>query len=706
MTGQLPKDLLANPGIGSWLAIATDGTVSLRVGKVELGQGILTALVQVAADELDVEPSAVRVQPASTETGPDEGPTAGSMSVADAGAAVAQVCAQVRALFLAAAARHLDVDESALAVRGGHIRVAGGGRSTSYAELAPLVDLHPDVGPPVPTKAAPDLRFSGSSLPRIDLPDKVTGVPRFLSDLVLPGQLWGRVVRPPSAAAVLVDADLDGCRGLPGVVAVVRDGSFLGLVAEDELVAARAAERLRGSSTWTEQPTLPDEDDLASYLRSGPHTTFVVDETVDSGDRVPAERQVRGTYSRPFLAHASMSPSCGAAVWDGNSLRVWSSSQGIFGLQRAIALALGIEPARVVVEHREGAGAYGHNGADDAAFDAVLLGRAVPGRPVHVRWTRADELTWSPFGSAMLVDVVAGVDDTGRITSWESDVFSQGHTSRPGYAGSPGLLAAAHLADPHVLPAPVDPPPERGAGSTRNAIPGYDIATRRIRGHRLDEVALRSSSLRTLGAFTNVFAIESMIDELAALAGADPLAFRLDHLTDERGRAVLLAATETAGWATRSGAGDVGHGIGYARYKERGAYCAVVAEVEAVSEIRLRRLTVAVDVGRVVNPDGVRNQLEGGAVQAASWTLKERVRFDRTRVTSDDWELYPILRFSEAPQVEVILLDRPDLPPVGSGEASQGPAAAAIANAVADALGVRIRDLPITPEQVLATLDT
>jgi CO/xanthine dehydrogenase Mo-binding subunit len=322
-----------------------------------------------------------------------------------------------------------------------------------------------------------------------------------------------------------------------------------------------------------------------------------------------------------------------------------------------------------------------------------------------VRWSRQDELAWSPFGSAMAIDVRAGVDVNGRIVSWRSDIFSQGHTSRPGYAGSPGLLAAAHREAATALPAPVDPPPQRGAGSARNAIPGYRIPVRRIRGHRLDDVALRSSSLRTLGAFGNVFAIESMLDELALTVGADPLDFRLAHLDDERGRAVMLAVAERSSWPERPRGDDVGFGLGYARYKDGGAYCAVVAQVEAVHEVRVRRLWAAVDVGRTVNPDGVRNQIEGGAVQATSWSLKERVRFDRWRVTSVDWETYPILRFNETPEVDVVVLDHPELPSVGAGEAAQGPTAAAIGNAVADALGVRVRDLPITTERILAALD-
>ncbi|MBW8765404.1 MAG: xanthine dehydrogenase family protein molybdopterin-binding subunit, partial [Geodermatophilales bacterium] len=395
---------------------------------------------------------------------------------------------------------------------------------------------------------------------------------------------------------------------------------------------------------------------------------------------------------------------CGVARWEPDgSLSVWSSSQGVHRLRDAIAQALALDPASVVVEHVENAGCYGHNAADDAAFDAVLLARAVPGRPVQVRWSRQDELTWAPFGSAMAVEVSAQLDDSSGVASWSYDDWSQGHTARPGYEGVPGLLAGAHLAQPLPSPPAADPPEGAGGGSTRNAVPIYDVGSRRVRGHRVLSNAIRSSALRALGAHMNVFAIESFMDELASLAGRDPLDFRLRHLSDERARAVLTTAAEAAGWGGALPEG-IGRGIGMARYKGRGAYCAVVAEVEAETDIRVRRLTIAVDVGRVINPEGVRMQLEGGAVQATSWTLKERVRFDRRRITSEDWESYPILRFSEVPEVDVHLLDRPELPSVGAGEAAQGPTAGAIANAVTAAVGVRVRDLPLTVEAVTAAI--
>jgi CO/xanthine dehydrogenase Mo-binding subunit len=722
----LPRALAANPRLSHWVSVAPDGMVTIRVGKVELGQGIVTALAQIAADELDVDLARIRMVPANTAEGPDEGLTAGSMSVADSGAAVRQVCAEVRALLVAEAVAALSLDPITVAVRDGVIdgfaafAICGvdgdSRRSSTYGELAARVDLDRDATGAVQPKTAGELRVVGTSVPRLDLPDKIAGRPRFIHDLTLPGQLYGRVVRPPAPRATLVDVDTAAAAG-PDVVSVVRDGDFLGIVATDEQAAEQAAAALSGAAHWHDGPPLPDEDDLPRYLRDGPTELVVVDESgTPDGAAEPVVRRLRASYGRPFLAHASMAPSCGVARWDDDAVNVWSHSQGVHALRRAIAAALGLDTDQVTVRHVDGAGAYGHNGADDAAFDAVLLARSVPGRPVHVRWSRQDELTWAPFGPAMAVDVEAGLDASGRVADWSYDVWSQGHAARPGYAGTPGLLAASHLARPVPADPPhaIDPPPVRGGGATRNATPLYAFPNRRIHGHRLLRTPLRASALRSLGAFMNVFAIESFMDELALAAGQDPLEFRLAHLTDPRAREVLEAAAKLGHWHERT-AGDgasagaedsVGHGIGFARYKDRGAYCAVVAEVEAVHEVRIRRLAIAVDVGRVVNPDGVRNQIEGGAVQATSWTLKERVRFDRRQVTSADWESYPILRFSEVPHVDVRLLPRPDEPSVGAGEAAQGPTAAAIGNAVAAALGVRVRDLPLTTERVMSALDT
>lgn len=696
----LLKDLAANPVLSQWFTVATDDRIVLQVGKAELGQGISTALAQIAADELDVELTQIAMVAPST-TGPDESFTAGSMSVFESGAAVRAACANVRALFVSAAARRWRVDERAVSVSSGVFTGPGPAHRASYGELVASVELDSAVDPEVRPKAVEAARVVGTSARRLDLPDKVSGRARFIHDLRLPGQLFGRVVRPPSPGASLSGLDLADVP-LAGVT-VVREGSFVGVLGADEAQVVRAAQTVRGAASWLEEQSLPDESALPAYLRAGPHESTVLR---DCTTPPPRGRTLSATYSRPFLAHAAIGPSCAVARWETDGrLSVWTHSQGIYPLRGAIAQAMHLDAGLVSVTHLEGAGCYGHNGADDAALDAVLLARSCAPHPVQVVWSRADELTWSPLGSAMVADVHATLDQTGLVGSWTYDVWSQGHTSRPGSAESSGLLATASRDESRGLPAAVDPPQVNGGGTTRNALPIYDFPAQRIRGHRLLHSPLRSSALRALGAYMNVFAIESFMDELALAQGVDPLEFRLRQLGDERGRTVLEAAATAAGWGSGTLPEGRGRGIGFARYKDKGAYCAVVAEVAAESDIRVRRLTIAVDVGRVVNPDGVRNQIEGGATQSTSWTTKERVRFDRRHVTSGDWESYPILRFSEVPELDVVLVSRPDLPSVGAGEAAQGPTAAAIANAVTDAIGVRVRDLPLTYDAVVAAIE-
>jgi CO/xanthine dehydrogenase Mo-binding subunit len=416
------------------------------------------------------------------------------------------------------------------------------------------------------------------------------------------------------------------------------------------------------------------------------------------------QRTLKRQYSRPFLAHASMAPSCAIAHWTGTGVHVWAHTQGIFNLRADLALVLALPPGKIVVEHAEGAGCYGQNGADDVALEAALLARAAPGRPVRLMWSREDEMAWAPLGASQLVDLEADLDSDGEIVGWRHDVWGNGHVSRPGRGKTPTLQAAWLLAKPFPRGVAVNPPLEGGGGSERNATPLYDFPAWRITNHRLLTMPIRTSSLRTLGAFANVFAIESFMDELAAELGEDPAAFRLRHLADPRARAVIDAAAKRAGWDTWKKRDGAGRGIAYSRYKQVGAYCAAVAEVEGDAEIRVTRLVLAVDVGEVINPDGVANQMEGGAIQATSWTLKEAVRFDRRRITSDTWETYPILRFSEVPAVEVEILARPEEKTLGAGEAAHGPVAGAIANAVFDALGVRVRDLPITRDRLIAAM--
>lgn len=610
------------------VTIQPDGTVLVHSGKVELGQGILTALAQMVADELGVDVSRVRMVPARTGVSPNEGYTAGSLSIQQSGSALRQAAA----------------------------RIAG---------------------------ALRERRAVGTSVPRIDIPGKVFGTRRYIHDVRFPDQWYGRVLRPPSRSARLMELD-----ALPGDVTVVRDGNFVGVLAEREEVAVQALTTLQKATRWEESPSLPEQRTLVEYLQSAPTRQDVVRDT-RSG---PVARTIHGRFTRPYLAHASIAPSCAIARWQDDRLTVWSHTQGIYLLRAELARWFEIPVASVEVRHVEGAGCYGHNAADDVAGDAALLARAVPGRHVQVMWSRQDELGWAPFGPAMAVEVTVGVDADGEIQHWRQEIWSNGHSSRPGSGGNPPLLAALHSGQEQIPSS--DPPLANGAGSARNAVPGYDLPGLTVVTNVLQEMPLRTSAMRSLGAHLNVYAIENMMDELAA--GEDPVEYRLRRLSDPRARQVLERA------AALAPKGNVG--VGYARYKNTGAYCAVIAEIEAETTIRVTRLTIAVDVGEVINPDGVRNQIEGGALQAVSWTLKEQVNFSTHDVTSRTWEDYPILTFTEAPAVSVAIIDRPDESPLGAGEASIGPTAAAIGNAVRATLGVSVRTLPLTPENVIATL--
>jgi CO/xanthine dehydrogenase Mo-binding subunit len=699
MTPQLPASLLANPWISTWLTIADDGMIALRVGKVELGQGILTALTQIAAHELDVPPEKIRTAATNTAMSPDEGLTAGSLSITFSGAAVRRVCAEARELFRRAAAQKSGLDTAQVRLVFGVFVAADGSRIGAYEDLSGAVDLHVRVGDPsLEVELAPP---TSKDLARVDLPDKVFGRARFIHDLEFAGMVHARVVRPPRPGAHLEEVVLESVSALPGVEQVVRDGDFLAVIAHREGQATRAAQALADAASWSAGIELPDASHLEGWLRTTEADTRHVR---DGGARHGDAPTVAATFSRPYLAHASIGPSCGIARYENGRLEVWSHSQGVFTLGVAIAAALDLEPHAVVVQHVEGPGAYGHNAADDAAMDAALLAMHAPGRHVRVQWSRNDEFAWEPYGPAMVADVAASVDEFGTITDWSYELWTNGHTARPGYASHHSLLADAHRARVATLPPAVDPPAERGHGSARNAEPYYDFPRVDVTVHRLLTMPIRTSSLRSLGSHLNTFALESVIDELALAAGRDPLQMRLDHLSDPRAREVLNTAAAAADWGAGVPDGH-GRGIAFCRYKNRGSYCAVVADVEATDQLRVTRLTIAVDVGRVVNADGVRNQIEGGAIQATSWAVFEQVRFDRRMITSTDWESYPIARFGQVPAIDVHLVHRPDDPPLGAGEATQGPATAAIGNALADALGVRVRTLPFTSDNIVAAIN-
>jgi nicotinate dehydrogenase subunit B len=694
---RLPGSLNGNRMLNAWLRIDADGTVTIFSGKIELGQGIGTALAQIAADELDVELKRVTIVHGDTALTPNEGQTAGSQSVADSGTAVRFACAEARAMLLSAAAAKLGTND--LKVVDGTIN-----NSLTYWTLAGEIDLKKEATGSAKPKPASEHKWVGKSVPRHDIPKKFTGGAAYVQDIRLPKMVFGRVVRPPSPGATLISVDENQIKKMPGVVAVVRDGSFLAVAAEREEQAIKARAALAKSAVWKESATLPPSGAVLydHMVGLGVPAQVMQDK---SGAAAPAAKTLEARYTRPFQAHASIGPSCAVAVWEDSNrkLHVWTHSQGVYPLRGDLANVFGLAPAEVRCTHAEGAGCYGHNGADDVALDAALLARATSGRPVKLQWMREDEFMWEPYGSAMVMKLGGSLDAQGNIVSWSHELWSHPHSARPGQSKGSHTLAARHLEKP-VGAEPVGDVPLPAGGADRNAIPAaYDIPNVRVAKHFIVASPLRTSALRTLGGYANVFALESFMDELAAAAGVDPVEFRLRHAKDPRARAVIEATAARAGW--KSGAGN--WGFAYARYKNVGCYCAVAAEIaidRKTGQLTVKRAVSAVDVGQAVNPDGIVNQIEGGFIQSASWTLKEAVSYDRTRVKTRSWADYPILRFDEVPQVDVMILNQPDQPFLGVGEGSQGPAAAAIANAIATATGKRLRDLPFTPARVKAAL--
>ena len=702
---RLPGSLHLNRRLSQWLAVHPEGRVTVTPGKVELGQGILTALAQIAAEELDVALERIELRPAATPDSPDEAVTSGSLSVQVSGGALRHACADARRIFVGVCAQRSGVSPELIRVEDGRFLGPDGREVGSYWALAGAGLLETEASLDARPKLAAERRVAGKSVPRLDLPDKVFGAARYVHDLRLPGMLHARVVRPPARRARLV-ALRDGAP-LPGGARVVRDGTFLAVLAETEWHAEAAAARLASRSEWAAEDSLPERAALDAWLddAAARGERSVVEERGEAPSDGEA-RRVSRRFARPFLAHASIGTCCAVARWRGGAVEVWTHSQGPYNLRADIAKALRCAPELVVVRHAEGAGCYGHNGADDVALEAVLIARGAGGGPVRLVWSRAEELGWAPLSPAMLVDVEAAVDGRGDLLGWRSHVVSNGHSSRPGRAPEPALLAASMLAEPFAVRPAINPPMAAGGGAPRNAVPIYRLPSLRVETTRLLDMPIRASALRGLGATLNVWAIESVMDELAELAGSNPLRYRLRHLDDPRAAEVLRRAAAMAGWEDRPRREGLGFGLGMARYKNTGAYAAVVAEVDATAErVRCRRLWVAGDVGEAVNPDGVVNQLEGGAVHGASVALLEQVSFDRRAVTSTAWKDYPIFRFSEVPDVRVELAARPDEPPLGAGEATMGPTIAAIAGGIHEALGVRPRRLPFTPDNLAAAME-
>jgi nicotinate dehydrogenase subunit B len=699
---RLPGSLRTTAVLDAWIRIDAKG-ITVFTGKAELGQGIKTALLQVAAEELAVEPARIDMVTADTARTPNEGVTSGSQSMQESGTAIRHAAAQARELLIGAAARHFGIAAGQLTARDGTI-AAPDGRRVSYADLVTKDLMHVAAQPQSKLTDPRAYRVIGQPLRRLDIPAKVTGGVAYVHDLRLPQIVHARVVHPPSYGAHLRSVETEAVERMPGVLKVLRDGSFLAVIAEREFQAIKAMDALALLAHWDETTSLPDAADLYDWVRGAPAKDFTILER--RAGAAAGARSLEATYHRPYQMHASIGPSCAVAFAEGEHLTVWTHSQGVYPLRKSLAEMLNVPADRIRCIHMEGAGCYGHNGADDAAADAALIAMAFAGRPVRVQWMREQEHAWEPYGAAMVSAARASLDERGAIIDWHYEVWSQAHSTRPSSAGN--LMPAWHRQVPMAQPAP-EPIPQPAGGGDRNAIPLYRLANARVVHHFIPEMPLRVSALRALGGYMNVFAIESFMDELARAAGTDPVAFRLRHLDDARARDVIQLAAEKFGWTAgeRLPKGR-GRGFGFARYKNLAAYTAVAVEVEVAREsghVRPLRFVAANDSGEIVNPDGIRNQIEGGIVQSTSWTLREAVDFDDTRITSRDWSTYPILRFPDVPeQVEVHLIDRPGQPFLGTGEAAQGPAAAALANALADATGVRVRELPFTPKRVKAAI--
>lgn len=716
----VPEHLKNHPHLGQWLRIGADGRIHAHSGKVDLGQGISHALRLLVAEELHVGPDQVQMVKPTTAASPDEAVTSGSLSMQHSGASLRYAAAHFREVCRARVASQAGVAAQDVALDRGVFR-AGSARA-GYAELVDAAML----AAPVDTQHLRERDGRPSALRELkrgDIEQKVFGEFEFINDLALPHMAHGAIFRPKTLQAGFDEAAFERLaselESIDGVIAVVRDGLLVGVIAEAEHVLGKANKKVEKAKVWVASTppasTVPGSTDLPNWLKTQPLDTTVILDTASAGDPVRAEpveahasrralpaRTFRAEYGRAYLQHASIGLSCAIAQWHGSELQVWSHTQGIFNLRRDLALAFGVPADSVAVCHADGAGCYGHNGADDVAFDAAWLARHAGGRPVRLQWTRQQEMANSPMGCAMTVGIEAGVDEDGNLVSWKQDVWSQGHGTRPGRGKTPSLLGAWQTADPAPVAMAVNQPPHNGGGSDRNAVPPYAIAQALVTNHRVLAMPLRVSALRSLGAHVNVLAAESMMDEIARSLGRDPLEYRLAHLEDGRAQAVLREVARLAGWGTRASREEgFGRGIAFARYKNTSAYCAVIADLVMEEEVSLRKLYVAADVGLVVHRDGVVNQIEGGAVQAASWTLREAADIGADGIRSDDWESYPILGFAEVPPVEVSIIDRPDLPSLGAGECAAGPTAAAIANAIHDALGVRMRTMPFTADALM-----
>lgn len=700
----LPLSLTDNPILSNWVAFEP-GKVRVATGKVEIGQGIVTAMTQIAAEELDITVEQIRLVSGETDVSPAEGFSSGSYSVAVGGASLRLACAEVRSLFLDRLAEKLKCPVGELSVEAGQFLRGGKRTGSDYWSLATEVSLERRATGAAQVKNPSSYRIVGKHLPRVDLPAKVRGT-GFIHDMAPKGVVHARVLRQPWRGASLKALDETAIRkAAKAPIEILREGNFVAFAGADELAVTRASEAARTTAQWDGGSRVTDDAGGETWLKAQPAKS----RTVETGAKGQAQgnRVIEAHFTRQFLSHGSIGTACGLAEFKNGQLKVWSHTQGPAVLRDWIARALHLDAKQVTVFHRQGAGAYGHNTADDAAFEAAFIATRMPGRTVRTLWSREDEFAGAPMSTAMAIGLRAVLGADNKPADWQIEIWSMPHAQRPGMNGNSNFASVAALPNPPPLNSLADVPDERGGGATRNGVAIYDLPRHRLIHHMLPDVPLRTSSLRGLGAWANVYAIEMFVDELAETAGIDPVTYRLSMLSEPRARAVVEEAARISGWfdTRKLGYGEA-RGFGFARYKNIASFAAVVAYVEVDETVRVKKVWCAADAGLVISPDGARNQIEGGIVMGASFVLKEKLRFEDGRVATSGWDDYPILRFSEVPEIEISFLDRPDEPTLGLGEASVGPTGAAIGNAVARALGKRVRDLPLTRERIAAMLLT
>lgn len=691
---ELPESLKRNPNINAWIEVLANGKVRIFTGKVELGQGIRTAIAQVAAEELYLPMESVEVVIAETGRTPNEGYTVGSGSIEQSAMVVRFAAAAAKMKLLELASQKLSVPVEQLSIDNGKVNMNTGNHQLTFTDLLGGRQITDEVRLPVTLKPKEDYKLVGKAILRDDIGRMARGEQVYVQDLRFPGMVHARVVRPAAYDAKLLKFNEKEVRqNTEGLLKIVRNGSFLGVIAEDEYQAMQAQMLLQETSEWSVSPPLPvnDEKSLQEYFLKLPMQS----ERVCEKGMISSEGFThKARYFKPYIMHGSIGPSCAVALWDKTVLHIWSHTQGVYPLRDALSKLLKLPAESVHVTGVPGSGCYGHNGADDVAADAALLAMAYPGKHVRLQWSREEEHAWEPYGSAMIMEIAAHLDSNGSIKGWKYDLWSDTHSTRPG-GNAENLLAARYLETPFT--------PKGGGysgGGYRNAEPYYAIPNQQVDAHFF-KGPLRVSALRSLGAYANIFATESFMDELAEKAGKDPYEFRLVHLGDERAKAVIRKLREMT--TRQKSSNGTAIGIAFSRYKNAASYCAVAAQVSADKKegtVQVQKMWAAIDAGEVINIDGLKNQTEGGMIQSASWTLKEQVKFDNRNITSTDWNAYPIFRFTEVPDVEVAVLNQPNEEVLGAGEAAQGPAAAAIANAVYYACGKRIRSLPVLPEKI------